>query len=164
MAETGGQISAATDDLLVQDFGDNISAIYNRSQDRALIINSNALEAYLADPAKYGTYLYQNEFISNSKTGVLEVHALFYNSATENCTNPQKNDYGYGLYSSPQQDTVILRGFYQLKLNSGTCFNFNDDKLAVPLSWKEGLLDREPVGTEVDTSYDWSKAHYIPLQ
>ncbi|ORC15544.1 hypothetical protein A7979_07385 [Rothia nasimurium] len=162
VAETGGELIKATDDLVTQDFGDNISAVYSMAQDRALMINTDALKAYLADPATYGQYLYQNEYTTNWKTGALELRALFYNSTAENCSTPVTgDDHGYALFSLG--GTVISHYFIQYN-DYGTCINWDNQTVASPIAWGPGLMDRTAVGTEIDATYDWSAAKFIPLQ
>lgn len=162
-----GQAAALTQvsqDLISQDLGNNLSALYSISQDKALIINSNALASYLLKPDYYGSYLYQNEYISNSRTGQLEVRALFYNSSAQNCSTPQGwDDHGYALYSAPQANGVIGQYFVQYD-DYGTCINWENQTAAAPVAWAPGLLDRTPQGQTIDSSYDWSKATYLEIQ
>lgn len=164
VAAKGGQLTKVTDDLVTQDFGGNISAIYSRSQDKALIINTDALAVYLADPASYGKYLYQNEYTKNRVTGALELRALFYNSTAEQCSAAvTSDDHGYALFSARDQSTVISQYFIQYDDN-GNCINWDNQNAASPVSWAKGLMDRTPVGSKIDSTYDWSKAKYIPIQ
>lgn len=164
VAETGGKLTKATADLVTQDFGGNVSAVYSLSQDKALMINTDALAVYLADPASYGSYLYQNEYTKNRITGALELRALFYNSKAENCSPAQtSNDHGYALYSAPDQSAVISQYFIQYDY-SGSCINYENQNAASPVSWPKHLMDRTPVGTAIDSTYDWSQAKYIPIQ
>lgn len=163
-AETGGQLTSATDDLVTQDFGGNVSAIYSRSQDKALMINTDALAVYLSDPATYGRYLYQNEYTKNRVTGALELRALFYSSSAEQCSAPvTSDDHGYALFSARDQSTVISQYYIQYDDN-GNCINWDNQNAASPVSWPKNLMDRTPAGTEVDATYDWSQAKYIPIQ
>lgn len=164
VAETGGQLTKATDDLVTQDFGGNVSAIYSRSQDKALMINTDALAVYLSAPATYGQYLYQNEYTKNRVTGVMELRALFYNSTAEQCATPvTSDDHGYALFSARDQSTVISQYYIQYDDN-GNCINWDNQNAASPVSWPKNLMDRTPAGTDIDATYDWSKAKYIPIQ
>lgn len=162
VAETGGELTKVTADLVTQDFGSNVSAIYSIAQDRALMINTDALAAYLAQPAEYGTYLYQNEYTKHWKTGAFELRALFYNTTAENCSTPVTwDDHGYALYST---GTAVISHYFIQYDDYGTCINWDNQTTASPVTWGEGLMDRTANGTEVDTTYDWSAAKFIPLQ
>lgn len=162
VAETGGELTNATADLVTQDFGGNISAIYSIAQDRALMINTDALASYLANPGQYGTYLYQNEYTKHWKTGALELRALFYNTTAENCSTPVTwDDHGYALYST---GTAVISHYFIQYDDYGTCINWDNQTTASPVTWGAGLMDRTATGTEIDTTYDWSAAKYIPLQ
>ena len=162
VADTGGELTKVTADLVTQDFGGNISAIYSVAQDRALMINTDALAAYLANSGQYGTYLYQNEYTKHWKTGALELRALFYNTTAENCSTPvTRDDHGYALYSS---GTAVISHYFIQYDDYGTCINWDNQTTASPVTWGEGLMDRTATGTEIDTTYDWSAAKFIPLQ
>lgn len=162
VAETGGELTKATADLVTQNFGGNVSAVYSIAQDRALMINTDALASYLANPGQYGTYLYQNEYTKHWKTGALELRALFYNTTAENCSTPVTwDDHGYALYST---GTAVISHYFIQYDDYGTCINWDNQTTASPVTWGAGLMDRTATGTEIDTTYDWSAAKYIPLQ
>ncbi|MDO4897853.1 MAG: hypothetical protein Q3965_00960 [Rothia sp. (in: high G+C Gram-positive bacteria)] len=164
VAEASGELRKVTDDLVAQDFSDNISGLYSISQNRALMINTNAIDVYVSDSTKYGSYLYQNEFITNTSTGTRELRALFYSSAAQNCSAPESwDDHGYALFTNVAEDTVISQYFTQYD-DYGTCINWNNQIAASPVSWGPGLMDRTAQGTQVDTTYDWSAATYLPIQ
>ncbi|MGV3102576.1 hypothetical protein [Rothia sp. 32237D007AR] len=162
VAENGGELTKVTSDLVTLNFGGNISAIYSISQDRALMINTDALAIYLANPGEYGTYLYQNEYTKHWKTGALELRALFYNTTAEQCSTPVTwDDHGYALFSS---GTAVISHYFIQYNDYGTCINWDNQTVASPVTWGAGLMDRTATGTEIDATYDWSAAKFIPLQ
>lgn len=152
-----------TEDLYTQDFGSNVSGLYSVSQDRAVMINTDALQVYLANPAKYGSYLYMNEFYPHD-AGV-QIHALFYTSADRNCEATHKwQDHGYALYTSTNGEAVLAQYYQQNNEYIGECFNYNNDTVAAPVAWPTRFMDRTPGAGAVDTTYDWSQAKLIEIQ
>ncbi len=164
VAEQGQAPREVTEDLVAQDFGNNVSGLYSKAQDRALLVNTNALKVYLTKPAAYGSYLYMNEFVENRATGATELRALFYNTAATQCSTPETwDDHGYALYATADGKAVMSQYYVQFD-DFGTCINYESQVTASPVSWAEGMLDRTPQGTEIDATYDWASAKFIPLQ
>lgn len=165
VAVAGGQSAPVkvTEDLYAQDFGNNISGLYSASQDRALMISTDALAYYLADPARYGTYLYMNEYVQHDE-GV-QVQAFFYSTADQNCSNTDDwRAYGSALYTSTNGEAVMHQTYVQNDSYTGECINYDNMQVASPLNWAPQLMDRTPGAGAVDASYDWSKAEYIAIQ
>lgn len=166
VGEAQSQLTKVSEDLYTQNFPDNISVIYSYRQNLAIWINSNALQAYLKDPQRYGQFLYNNEFRPNEASGKIDLVAQFsHQEDMSSCTSPQKADaYGYGLYSASGADAVF-KHYYQLESQGDGCVSYHGEMPSLVGTFPASLMDRpdDPQGA-VDNSKDWSQAEFIELQ
>ncbi len=150
----------------IQDFNNNISALYSVQQKFALWINKNAFEKYLLNPEKYGLYLYSNRYENNAKTGELYVIAQFShspdNTTCDYSLETDKN--GYGLFSSPD-GRAVLSHYYRLEPRGDGCAYYFGQAAGLEGGFPQLVPQADTVQPgPVDTSFDWSKARFIELQ
>lgn len=157
-SQPAGEVTHRSGVYYTQDFGNNISAIYNAEQNKAIWMNTDAVTEYLSDAKSYGSYLWYNDITTENGATTIQAVVMRVSELKQNY-----EDDGSILWTDPTSHAMFYLPL-SLDWNNGAYMMYHGQNPELLSGFPDEVTGRVyDANLPVDTTFDWSQAVFLKL-